>query len=144
MAKEKPRVVLDTNLFINATFARDSASARIIKMVQAGGLEALVSAAIEREYDQQLSPLYIQRQWRGSAQAIAASIAAVREQATRIKPDVHITESSDPADNKFIECAISGSAAYIISRDDDLLSLKRSHGIPILTPGRFWRQVGQS
>lgn len=30
----------------------------------------------------------------------------------------------DPDDNKFVECALEGDAAYIISRDDDLLRFR--------------------
>ena len=46
----------------------------------------------------------------------------------------------DPADDKFIWCALSGEAEAIISRDDHLLSLP-DPPVPILTPSRFLNQM---
>ncbi len=43
----------------------------------------------------------------------------------------------DPSDNKFIECAVTGEAEYIISGDDHLLTLKQYRGIQILSPVDF-------
>lgn len=135
----RPKVVLDTNIFINATFAGDSSSARIISLVEDDVLEMLVSASIEREYDQQLSPAYIQKRWKRNTQT-AASIKSIMKNATTIEPQVKLNNSRDPADNKFLDCAVSGGADYLISSDDDLLELKSIQDIPILTPGQFLRQ----
>ena len=49
--------------------------------------------------------------------------------------DVHI--SRDPDDEKFINCALSGSAVYIVSGDNDLLDLKAVQGIEIITAKEF-------
>ena len=43
----------------------------------------------------------------------------------------------DPRDDKFLEVALAGEAAAIISGDKDLLVLNPWHGIPILTPAAF-------
>lgn len=136
----KPRIVLDTNIFINATFAGDSSSARIIRSIENGDLEILVSPALEREYDQQLSPSYIQKRWKHKAKSNADSIKSILKNATSIEPDVKLQNSRDPADNKFLDCAVSGNADYLVSSDDDLLELKYIRDIPILTPGQFLRQ----
>jgi putative PIN family toxin of toxin-antitoxin system len=45
--------------------------------------------------------------------------------------------SEDPADNKFIECAVAADAKYIISGDRHLLNLKAYKGIRILPPTEF-------
>ena len=42
----------------------------------------------------------------------------------------------DPGDDKFVWCAIAGSANYIISVDEHLLSLNPSP-VPILSPAQF-------
>jgi predicted nucleic acid-binding protein len=49
-----------------------------------------------------------------------------------VRPDVTIRLSRDPTDNKFLECAVSGSADYVVSADADLLSLHEVNGIPIV------------
>jgi predicted nucleic acid-binding protein len=43
----------------------------------------------------------------------------------------------DPADNKFLECAVAGKAGVIISGDKDLLSLGRYRKIRIQSPAQF-------
>lgn len=136
-----PKIVVDTNIFINATFARESSSAAIIGLIYAGELELLITPQIEREYRQQLSPAYIQRRWSGPAKDVAARIAAARERATCIEVTVTITDSPDPADNKFLECAVSGETDYVISSDDDLLCLGHIQDIPIMRPTQAYRQL---
>jgi uncharacterized protein len=43
----------------------------------------------------------------------------------------------DAKDDKFLELAVSGRAAYIISGDDDLLVLHPFRGIAIMTAAEF-------
>jgi len=43
----------------------------------------------------------------------------------------------DPDDNKFLDCAVSASADYIISGDEHLLKLKEFRGIKIVSPAEF-------
>lgn len=45
--------------------------------------------------------------------------------------------SEDPEDNKFIECAVTCKADYIVSGDGHLLDLKEYAGIKILRASEF-------
>lgn len=45
--------------------------------------------------------------------------------------------AEDPADDKFIHCALAGDAAYIISGDQHLLALRVHNKIKILSPTDF-------
>ena len=49
----------------------------------------------------------------------------------------------DPDDDKFIECAVSGNADYIISGDQHLLQLKEYSGIKILNASEFLELVNE-
>jgi predicted nucleic acid-binding protein len=51
--------------------------------------------------------------------------------------------SRDPTDDKFLECAVSGEADYIVSADGDLLNLHGVRGIPILDPPAFWQRLAE-
>ncbi|MBI4155594.1 putative toxin-antitoxin system toxin component, PIN family [Candidatus Woesearchaeota archaeon] len=53
----------------------------------------------------------------------------------KIKTSVHLCK--DPKDNMFIELAIDGKADYIISNDEDLLSLDKVNNIKIISPSGF-------
>jgi putative PIN family toxin of toxin-antitoxin system len=43
----------------------------------------------------------------------------------------------DPNDDMILACAVAASASYVVTRDDDLLSLGTYEGIAIVTPEAF-------
>jgi len=45
--------------------------------------------------------------------------------------------SRDPDDDKFVQCSLQGQADYLVSGDDDLLSLQGKVPIKIVTARRF-------
>jgi putative PIN family toxin of toxin-antitoxin system len=49
--------------------------------------------------------------------------------------------SRDADDDTFLSLAVTGQADAIISGDMDLLDLVSHHGIPILTPAQYLRQL---
>lgn len=49
--------------------------------------------------------------------------------------------TADHSDDKFIWCALTGKAEYIISSDKHLLSLRSHQGISIQTPTAFLRSI---
>lgn len=48
--------------------------------------------------------------------------------------------SRDPDDDKFIACALAAGIKWIISGDDDLLSISGYQGLKIVTPAQFLTQ----
>ena len=54
-----------------------------------------------------------------------------------IRVSSDIQASRDPDDNKFISCAIDGKCLYIVSGDDDLLSVGSYGDVEILTVAEF-------
>lgn len=56
---------------------------------------------------------------------------------------IEITESvracRDPDDDRILELAVNGAAAYIVTGDSDLLVMNPFRGVEILTPARFLR-----
>lgn len=55
---------------------------------------------------------------------------------------VDLSVSSDPDDDKFIECAVAAGADYLISGDSDLLDVRSHRNITILSPAEFLDQRG--
>ena len=53
-----------------------------------------------------------------------------------IENELHAVED-DPADNKFIECAIKSKTATLVSGDKHLKGLGEFEGIPILSAAAF-------
>jgi predicted nucleic acid-binding protein len=60
------------------------------------------------------------------------------QQAMRVDPaqDLNVVQA-DPADNRYLECAVEGGASYIVAGDKHLLDLKEYEGIVILPPAGF-------
>ncbi|HEY2415717.1 MAG TPA: putative toxin-antitoxin system toxin component, PIN family [Pirellulaceae bacterium] len=59
------------------------------------------------------------------------------DEATLVEADEKVLACRDPKDNKFLELAISGSAACLVTGDEDLLVLNPFRGVPIMTPVAF-------
>lgn len=59
---------------------------------------------------------------------------------TDIKIKHHITLCRDPKDNMYLELALSGKAACIVTGDNDLLVLNPFRNIRIITPKEFLDQ----
>ena len=53
----------------------------------------------------------------------------------RVSSDIQVSRDSD--DNKFISCAVDGKCFYIVSGDDDLLSVGNYGDVEILTVADF-------
>lgn len=55
-----------------------------------------------------------------------------------VNPQLQVTAiKEDPADNRFLECAVEGRAEIIISGDEHLLALKEFQGVTIISPSEF-------
>jgi len=65
----------------------------------------------------------------------------IRHWAQLVTPTVTIRRCRDSDDDKFLECAVAGAADYLVSADDDLLSLGAIEGIPILDVPTFWHRL---
>ena len=50
----------------------------------------------------------------------------------------------DPKDNIIVDCAIAGNVGYIVTGDNDLLSLNFAGAIPIITPVDFQNRLNPS
>src|SRR5438445_862460 len=48
---------------------------------------------------------------------------------------------TDPADNRYLECALEGAADYVVSGDQDLLDLHEHSGIRIVSPRVFLETI---
>ena len=67
-----------------------------------------------------------------------AVIQLLQRRAHFIAPLTPFRLCRDPADDKFLECAAAGRANYLVTADDDLLTLDEIRGIPIIDIPAFW------
>ena len=64
--------------------------------------------------------------------------AILEREAQVVVPEEHIEEiERDPDDDKFLECAVTASADYLVSGDDHVLELETFRGTEILNAAEF-------
>ena len=136
------RVVLDTQVLLRGAVARtESLTSKIYDAWRHGRFTLLLSEPIAAEVEEVLlRPEVLQKLHLNPIEA-RALVTLVRRQALFVTPVTPIRQSRDPADDKFLECAVAGEADYIVSADDDLLSLTEVQGIPVLDVPTFWRKL---
>jgi predicted nucleic acid-binding protein len=70
-----------------------------------------------------------------------ALMALLRRRVTIVTPSRPIRRCRDPADDKFLECAVAGAAKWLVTADRDLLSLGEVEGIPVVDVPTFWHRL---
>ncbi len=54
---------------------------------------------------------------------------AIIQKAEVVEPSERLSVCRDPADDKFFECALAGSAQYIVTEDKDILAVGEYRGV---------------
>ncbi len=57
--------------------------------------------------------------------------------------DLGEVSSRDVKDNRFLACAVAARADFLVSGDDDLISVKHPFDFQIVTPAEFLRQLSE-
>ena len=128
------RVVLDTNAVISALLF-SGVSSKLVSLWQEGLITPLLSREILDEYLRVLSYRKFELSEKEIKEVIQEEILPYAEV---VKPKRRLRViRRDPADDKFLECAVAGKAGVIISGDKDLLSLGQYRKIRIQSPGQF-------
>jgi putative PIN family toxin of toxin-antitoxin system len=132
------RVVLDANVLVSAILSPRGTPAQILNAWRAEQFDLVISHAIVAELDRVFRYPKIAKRHRWSEEQLQTFLDTLSHIAI-LTPGILtlavITE--DPPDDRYLECAVEGEAAYIVSGDRLLLRLGVYQGIPILTPRAF-------
>jgi putative PIN family toxin of toxin-antitoxin system len=127
------KVVLDTNVFISGVFFTGPPH-RILEAWRDSRIQIVISPHILEEYqrvgetlaskfpDIDLQPIF-------DLLTLNAEVVASKTLAEPI--------CRDPDDDKFLACALTSGAQYIISGDKDLLTASGYKGLEVVSPRRF-------
>lgn len=107
------RAVIDTNVLVSALLSPKGNEALILLAIQHGMIQPCFSAAILAEY---LAVLRRPR-FAFSEEEVEAVRRLLEETGRKVEPDEASEAflSPDPADTKFVQCAVSSAAAFIIT-----------------------------
>ena len=134
------RVVIDTNTVISG-FLWGSYPRQIIDLVRTQEITVYTSSFLIEELSEVLSrPKFYQRIQTVIEETPESLVNNYRNLVKIV--EIYQVEKiviNDPDDDQVLACAISANADYIISGDQDLLTLKLYQNIPIVTPREFMK-----
>jgi len=129
------KVVLDTVILVRALIKPRGHNAEIIKRIDEYKL--FVSEDILKEAVDVLHRSGLKKKYDPSGIIAISDILDILSGAEAITPSQKIAVCRDPHDNKFIECAVAGKVDYIVSGDEDLLTIKEYGKIKIVAADVF-------
>ncbi len=127
------RIVVDTNVFISSFFG--GKPKKIIDMWIDGQFTLCLSASIIEEYVLVLDR-FLGKYDNEIDELLKIFSSGYNSIFVKNPKKLNIVKD-DPDDNKFIECAVSLKAKYLISGDVHLKSIKSYLDIKILSPAEF-------
>ena len=129
------RIVVDTNVVVSGVFF-GGFPRKVLEFWREKSFELICSPEIVEEYEDVLNRLERKAKIRDNS-LVTRFMKLVLKDSTVIYPSHHQQISRDPDDDKFINCALSGKAIYIVSGDSDLLDIQQVGKIKILTAREF-------
>ena len=130
------RIVIDTNVIASAVFFGGKPY-QLFHYIMEGRVVVVASKEIVDEYEEIV--LRLKRKYPEIKTKIPLPELLARFELIRVSSDIRV--SRDPDDDKFISCAVDGKCLYIVSGDDDLLTIGNFRDIEILTVADFLNRI---
>ncbi|WP_420641292.1 putative toxin-antitoxin system toxin component, PIN family [Candidatus Leptofilum sp.] len=132
------RIVLDANIYISALITSRGNPTTIIQKWLIGEFDVLLSQPIVDEVLRVTAYERLQKKYRKIRENRLEFVELISEQGIWTEPLEKLAiVTADESDNRYLECAVAGGAAYIVSGDNHLLNIGSYRGINILTPAAF-------
>ena len=130
------RIVIDTNVLASAVFFGGKPY-QLLQYIMESRVNVVASKEIVDEYEEIV--LRLKQKYPAFNTKIPLQDLLARFEIIRVSSEVHV--SRDPDDDKFLSCAVDGKCLYIVSGDNDLLSIGSYEGIEILTVSDFLNRL---
>lgn len=138
----KPKVVLDTSVYVSALLSTSGGSAKIFEIILAGKMNNFYTTEILEEVKRvaQRGKFNIEKEKQDHF------VHLLVESSFFIKPlnDFKVNICRDPKDDLFLSLANQVEADYLVSLDMDLIELKKVGMTKIVAPGVFLALEGDS
>ena len=127
------KVIVDTNVFISAVWRDKNPETVIVWICDQPDWQWLVSTEIKKEYKEVLRrkkfsfPPAVLKEWE----------QVINENTTEVKVNENINFPRDQKDAKFLTCALSCEADYMITGDKDFTEAQRLVATTIVSVSMF-------
>ena len=105
------RVVLDTNIIVSAYLNEAGHPFRVLKLALARAIDLYASERIFDEYKELLQ----RKSYPMDSRRAALLLKKIRSASAIVKPAMKLSETKDPDDNIFLECAEAAKAEYLVT-----------------------------
>lgn len=132
---------MDTNVVVSATFWPETVDRKCFVFVARRKCLLAASGAMLDEYCE-VTTRVGKRCF--AKKNPAPFLTWLQDVATIVEPSpLGKQRSRDAKDDPFLACAIASRAKFIVSKDHDLLVMKKPFGVEIITPTEFCRRLGE-
>ena len=129
--------VVDTNILLRALIKPQGTVGQILQRLRDEDYRLIYSEPLLDELLAKVALRRIREQYGIADQTVEALLALIALRGELVKPEVTVRICRDPHDDMFIAAALAGRAEYVVTGDEDLLTLKRREGIRFVTPRQF-------
>ncbi len=131
------RAVIDTNIIIRALIKPRGTVGPVLERLAAGDFQAIYSEPLLEELLAKLALPRIREKYHLMDVDVSAFLALLAVRGELVEPARRVTVCRDPDDDMLIEAALEGRAEWVVSGDEDLLTLKTFEGVRFVTPRTF-------
>lgn len=127
-------LVVDTNVWISAALSKTGSPAQVVRHVLAHGLPVFTHSTFEELQTRLWKPKFDRYISMDLRKRILHDIKAAALWVDVPTDIAAVAHSRDPDDDKFVHAALAANAPWLVTGDQDLLSMKPLPSLQILTP----------
>lgn len=127
------KVVVDTNVLVAGLLSPFGPPGEIVRMIASGALCLCFDARILTEYEEVLG----RAKFRFDSEHIQALLEQITMEGFSVAGNPLPVRLPDPTDEPFLETAIAGGAACLVTGNSKHFPLAKRQGMTVLSPAEF-------
>ncbi|MBL8074360.1 MAG: putative toxin-antitoxin system toxin component, PIN family [Nitrospira sp.] len=127
------KVVVDTNVLVAGLLSPFGPPAEIVRMIASGAVTLCVDARILTEYAEVLS----RPKFQFETEQVQTLLEQIRLDGLSVAGTPLASRLPDPTDEPFLEAAIAGDAACVITGNAKHFPAPKRQGIAVVSPAQF-------
>jgi putative PIN family toxin of toxin-antitoxin system len=136
--RRKPRLVIDTNVVVSALLWGGK-PLELLALAEQGEARLYASPPLLAELKKTIGKPKLARVLAASGRSAEEHVADYRRLVTLMRRALPAGAwSRDPDDDRVVACALAAGADFLVTGDDDLLTLGTIEGVRIVTPAALF------